>query len=192
MVEGAPCLFAVCGSAEDGFHRIDLRAVPVNVEDAGELTNDRTHDEYVHVDEIGRRAAREVFICDVAPPHDGDCAIGDIELVVHPVIEPCEIADRRDVFAGDALSCAAKRIEQAYLDVRKRRESAKHRIATCRVKVVHQQSHSHAAQCGVTQVAHQQAAGAIVLNQIVLDVERVREPCGQAGSWRRASRNQAA
>ena len=53
MVEAASRLFAVCGFAEDGFHRIDLRAVPVNVEDVGELTNDGTHDEYVHVDEVG-------------------------------------------------------------------------------------------------------------------------------------------
>ena len=179
MVEGAPRLFAICGFAEDGFHRIDLRAVPVIVEDAGELADDGTHDEYVHVDEVGRRAARKVFICDVASAHDGDRAVGDEELVVHPVIEPSEIADRRGVFAGDALSCAAKRIEQAYLDVRKRRQSAKHRVAACRVKVVHQQPHPHAAQCGVAQVAHQQAAGAIVLNQVVLDVERVASPAGK-------------
>jgi hypothetical protein len=65
----------------------------------------------------------------------------------------------------------SKRIEQAYLHVRERRQTAKHRVATCRVTVIHQQPHSHAAQCGVTQVTHQQAAGAIVLDQVVLNVE---------------------
>ena len=90
---------------------------------------------------------------------------------MHPVIEPPEIGNRCNVSANDALSCAAKRIEQAYFHVRERRQAAKHRVAACRVKVVHQQPNSHAAQCGVTQVAHQEAARAIVLNQIILDVE---------------------
>ena len=95
---------------------------------------------------------------------------------MHPVVQACEIGERRQVFANGALSCAAKRIEQAYLHIRERRQAAKHRVATCRVKVVHQQPHPHAAQCRVTQVAHQQAAGAIVLDQVVLDVERVAGP----------------
>ena len=179
MVEAASRLVAVCGFADDGLHRIGLWAVPVNVEDPCELTNDRTHDEYIHVDEVVLHTAREVFIGDVAAPHDCEHAVGDEELVMHPVIQPSEIGERRNVFAGGALSRAAKRIEQAYLHVREGRQAAKHRVTTCRVKVVHQQPHSHAAQCGVTQIAHQQATRAIVLNQVILDVERVAGPAGK-------------
>ena len=192
MVEAASRLLAVCGFAEDGLHRIHLRAVPVNVEDAGELTDDGTHDEYVQVHEVARRAARKVFICDVAPSHDSDRAVGDEELVMHPVIEPPEIADRRDVFAGDALSCAAKRIEQAYLHVRERRQAAKHRVAACRVKVVHQQPHSHAAQCA-RHASCASAGGRCDRLGSGSTGRRVSGgPCGQAGSWHRASRNHPA
>jgi hypothetical protein len=82
---------AVYGFPEDGLHRISLWAVPVDVEDAGELTNDGTHREYVHVDEVAGRATRKVFIGDVAPPHDSHHAVGDEELVMHPMIQPSEI-----------------------------------------------------------------------------------------------------
>src|SRR5260221_7102372 len=133
--------------------------------------NNRTHQEYIHIHEVGCCATRKVLVCDIAPAHDGDGAVGDEELVMHPVIESSKIGDRRKVFTGDALSCAAERVEQTHLHVREGCQAAKHRVAACRVKVVHQQPHSHAAQRGVTQVAHQQAAGTIVLNQVVLDVE---------------------
>ena len=179
VVEAASRRVEVRRLPEDGLHGIGLRAVPVNVEDAGELANDGTHHEYVHVDEIARRAAREVFVGDIAPAHDSEHAIGDEQLVVHPVIEPPEIGDRRSVFADDALSRAAKWVEQAHLDVRERRQAAKHRVPAHGVEIVHQQTHSHAAQRGIAQVAHEQPASAIVLDQVVLDVEGVARPAGQ-------------
>src|SRR5438309_1626728 len=43
--------FAIGDRAQDGLHRIDLRAVPIDIEDTGKLRNDCAHDERVHVDE---------------------------------------------------------------------------------------------------------------------------------------------
>ena len=57
---------------------------------------------------LARRAARKVFIGDVASSHDRDRAVGDEELVVHAVIEPAEVGDRRHVFADDALAARSR------------------------------------------------------------------------------------
>ena len=174
-VEALSQRFAVVARTEHGLHRVHLRTVPIGIENSAELRNDGAYHKGVHVHEILRCAAHEIFVGDVAASCDDHGSIRDEQLVVHAMIEPAELANRRGVFAGNALPGAAERIEQADLDVRKRRQPAEHRIAADRVKVVHQQTHAHAAQCGVSQIAHQQAAGAVVLNQVVLDVERV--PC---------------
>ena len=76
-------------------------------------------------------------------------------------------------------SRAAKRIEQPHLHVRERGQATKHRVAARRVEVVHQQPHAYAARRRVAQLAHQQAARAIVLNQVILDVERVAGSAGK-------------
>src|SRR6185369_5873594 len=97
--------------------------------DACELLHHGSDDEQVHVDEVVHGTAREVFVRNVAASHDGDRAVGDEQLVVHPVIEPPDVEQRRDVFAGNALARATERVEQAYLHVRVRGQAAKHRVA---------------------------------------------------------------
>ena len=52
---------------------------------------DGSHREHIHVDEVVLRAARKVFVCDVAASHAGEHAIGDEELVMRPVIQSSEI-----------------------------------------------------------------------------------------------------
>ncbi len=53
------------------------------------------------------------------------------------------------------------------------------RIAADRVEVVDEQAHAHAAHRGVAHVAQQQVTGLVVLDQVVLDVERVRRALGE-------------
>ena len=52
-------------------------------------------------------------------------------------------------------------------------------IAADRVQIVDDQPHPHAAHCGVAQVAQQQVPGLVVVDLVVLDVERVRRPLGE-------------
>jgi len=131
--------------------------------EAHERRDDRAHEEHIHVHEVVDFASREAFIRDVASSHDGGRSVRDEELVVHPVVEPSEDGDRREILGRDALSRTPKRVEQAYLHVRERRLVAKHRVAARRIEIVHEQPHPHAAQRGATQVAHRQPAGSIVL-----------------------------
>ena len=100
-----------------------LRAVPVGVEDVGELRHHRADDEGVHVDEVVGHAAHEVFVGDVAPAGDDHRAVGDEQLVVHAVVDAPEVAERRRVLARQAVAAAAERIEEAHLDVRERGET---------------------------------------------------------------------
>ena len=176
MVEVFSRLVRVRQFAEDDVDRIGLATVPVCVEDGGKLRHDGTDDQDVHVDEVARRASRKVFVGDVPAAHDGNRTVRDEELVVHPVVEPPEFPKRRRVSTRHALARTAKRIEEAHLDVGKGRQPAKHRVSAHGVQIVDQQPHAHAAQRRVAQVAHQEATGAIVLDQVVLDVERVAGP----------------
>ena len=103
-------------------------------------------------------ASRKVFVGDVAASHHGDRAVRDEQLVVHAMVEPPEVGERGDKPGRQALPRAAKRIEQAHLDVRKRRQTRKHRVGARGVEIVDEQPHAHAAQRGVAQASHEQPA----------------------------------
>ena len=173
MVERQPQVAPVAGSNDDGFDGIRLAAVPVGVEDVAQSLHRAADDQHVHIDEVARRAASEVLVRDIAPAHHCDDAVGDEQLVVHPVIEALERRERRDVLRGDALPPAAERIEKTHLHVLEGREAAKHLVAADRVEVIHEQTHAHAAQGRVAQAAHEQPPGSIVGDEVVLDIERV-------------------
>ena len=78
--------------------------------------------------------------------------------------------------ASRLAAAAAERIEEAHLDVRERGEPDEKLIAARRIEVVDQQPHAHAAQRGVAQVAQQQAPGLVVVDVVVLKVQRVLRP----------------
>jgi hypothetical protein len=134
----------------------------------------------VHVDEVRLHAALEVLVGDVAPADHRHHPVGDEELVMHPVVEPAEVEYRRDVFHGDAAAAGtAERVEQMHLDVRERGQAAQQLVGVHRVEVVDQQPHPHAADRGVAQGGHQEPAGGVVLELVVLHVERHRRPLRQ-------------
>src|SRR5205823_4660318 len=70
VVEALPQLLAIEIRTDDGLHRIDLRTVPVDVEDARKLWHDGAHDDGIHVDEVLGGAAHEILVGDVAPARD--------------------------------------------------------------------------------------------------------------------------
>ena len=159
--------------------RIDVRAVPVGVEDVRELRNDGADDQRVHVDEIVGRAAHEVLVGDVAATGDDDHAVGDEELVVHPVVEALEVEQRRGELGQEPAAPAAERVEQPHLDVRERGEPDEQRVAAGRVEIVDEQAHAHAALRGVAHIAQQQVPGLVVVDMVVLQVERPRGAPGE-------------
>jgi hypothetical protein len=66
-----------------------------------------------------------------------------------------------------------QRVEQPHLHVRKRRERAEQLVFAGGVEVVHQQAHAHAARGGLAQLLQEQQADVVVLDQVVLHVERL-------------------
>ena len=183
MIEPPLQVHRVAGGGDDGLDGIGLLAVPVGIEDAAQSLHHAADDQYIHIDEIARRTSSEILVRDVAPAHDRSDAVRDEQLVVHSAIETLEGDERRHELGGDALPAAAERIEHAHFHVPERSEAAKHLIAAGRVKVIDEQAHAHAAQRRVAEVPHEQAPGAIVCNEVVLDVERVHraarklDPC---------------
>ena len=171
--------FRVRGLTQDVLDGVRLRAVPVDVEDCCQLRHDGADEEHVHVHEIAGSAACEVLVAYIASPHHCERAVRDEQLVVHAMIHTPEVGERSDILARYALSGAAKRIEEAHLDIRERRQALKHRIRACGVEVVDQQPHAHPAKRGVTQASHEQPSAAIVLDEVVLDVERGLRPPDQ-------------
>ena len=95
------------------------------------------------------------------------------------MVEPSEVRQRGGESARDALPRATERVEQAHLDVGKRRQALKDRIRARGVEIVDQEPHPDAAQRSVAKAPHEQPAGAVVLDQIVLNVERGLRPADQ-------------
>src|SRR5262249_52484568 len=151
VVETSSRLVDIRWFAEDRADRIGLWAVPVPIENRREPWHHITHDEDVHVHEVAGRAAGKVFVSDVPTPHHGYCAVRDEELVMHPVVEPSEFAQRRGESARDTVARTAKWIEEPHLDVGERRQPAKHRVSAYGVQIVDQQPDADAAHRRVAQ-----------------------------------------
>jgi hypothetical protein len=175
VVERLRACRLVAERLSDRLDRVDDLAVPVAVEDRRHRAHDGAHDEGVDVDEVGVVRAQEVLVGDVAPARDRHHAVGDEHLVVHAVVQPPEVEDRRRVAAaGTGRAVAAEGIEEAHLDVRERRQPAQQRVGVRGVEVVDEQADANAALARVAQRRQQQPAGRVVLELVVLDVERRR------------------
>ena len=69
------------------------------------------------------------------PPGDRHRAVGDEQLVVHAVVEPAEVEQRRrEARQRGRRARAAERVEQAHLDVRERRQPAQQLVAARRCR----------------------------------------------------------
>jgi hypothetical protein len=179
LVEALAQLLAGQRRLDDVLHGIDVPAVPVAVVDVHELRHDRADDQRIHVDEVVGHAAHEVFVGDVAAAGNHDRAVRNEQLVVHAVVEPGEVRQRRDVLGQQAVAPAAERIEEADFDVGKRREPDEELVAADGIQIVDDEAHAHAADRGVAHVAQQQVAGLVVVDLVVLDVERARGALGE-------------
>ena len=182
LVEAIPRLVEVGRLAKDGLDGIRLPTVPVDVEDPGKLLHDVADQEHIHVHKVTGHASRKIFIGDVTASHHDERAICDEQLVVHPVVEAPNIGQGCSISARNTLPRATERVEQAHLDVGKRRQALKHRIRARGVEIVDQEPHPDAALRSVAKAPHEQPAGTIVLDQIVLNVERGLRPADQLDS----------
>ena len=75
---------------------------------------------------------------------------------------------------ANAAASRRQRIEQAHLDVRNCGEAAEQLILDARVKIVDQQADANAALGRVAQLAQELQADAVVMEVVVLNVERER------------------
>src|SRR5206468_5495910 len=171
LVEAFSQLLAIEVAYDNGFDGVDLRTVPIVVEDPGELRNDIADDQRVHIDEVLGNTAHEILVRDVASPGDGDGVVGNEKLIVHAMIETAKFDERSSVLPCETVTPATERIEQPNLDVGERGQPSKQRVAASGVEIVDQEANPNPTQRRIAQVAHQQAAGLVVLYEIVLEVE---------------------
>ncbi len=74
--------------------------------------------------------------------------------------------------AGERAAARRQRIEQAHLDVRQGREGAEQLVLAGGVEIVDEQAHANAASGGIGERAQEAQADAVLLQLVVLDVER--------------------
>ena len=158
---------------DDGLQRVDRRAVPVAVEERLQWRHHEADDESVDVDEVLCRTAQEILVGDVAPAEHGHRAIGDEQFVVHAVVDALPVTHRGDEARHlAAVALHDEGVEDAHLDVGVRCKGLQQSVLPGGVVVVDQQPHAHAALRGVTQRTQQPAAGVVVLEVVVLQVQR--------------------
>ncbi len=160
-------------AARDRMDGIDRVAVPVAIKRTLQRPEHEADREGIDVDEVLRGTAQEIFVRHIAPADHRHRAVGDEEFVVHAVVDAAPFPHRTEkTFDLAAFTQAAKRIEEAHLDVLVRRQGQKEVVLTTGVEIVDQQPHPNAALGGVAQCAQQPAAGFVHLEVVVLNVER--------------------
>src|SRR6185312_11008558 len=133
----------------------------------------------VEVAEVGVVARIEIRIADIAPADDRHVAIGDERLVMHAAVEPVRVEQELGGLGQHRRLLGGERIEQAHFDVRVgiQRIEQVDRIAC--IDVVHQQAHAHAAVRRGQQPLRHQPPGRVVVEDVVLQVQRMLRVVGQ-------------
>jgi len=165
-------------AGRNGGYRKGVVAVPVPIEQLGQPAHDGPAGEGIEIDEVLCRPAPKVPVTDVAPARHGHDAVGDHQFVVHAPIDAIEVEQRAQQSGGQLSSAHGKRIEQPHLDVVVGGKREQQLVITGGIQVVDQQAHAHAALCRIAQLAQEVAPGRVVLDLVILNVQR---PFGTPG-----------
>ncbi len=144
-------------------------AVPVGFEDGRGLIDALAQQKHVEIAKIGIGGV-EIGVADVAAADDGQPAVGDPRLGVHAARHG-EHPRHQFETAEQAAVAHAARVEQAKLDVRMAVQRQVDPVARLRVDVVDQHPDADAALRRRQHLAHQQPAGAVVVPEVIHEVE---------------------
>src|SRR6185295_4273085 len=169
--ERRPLAGGVVAGAQQARRRVRPRRVPEFVEQRGERRDDRARRQQVHVDEV-RVAAVEVLVGNVAATGDGEAAVGDQQLVVHAAVDARELVRREGHPRREAAAARRQRVEEPDLEPGQRGKRGEERVLARRVEVVDENADAHAARRGGDEGGEELTAGAVVGDQVVLDVDR--------------------
>ena len=151
------------------------RRVPVQVEGSGNLPHHRPDGEDVEVRKVEVRLCLEVFVSDVAAADDRSLPIRDEGFVVHAPVHAFEIGNHAEQ-PGIARSDG---IEQPHFDIRMGIDQQQMLVVRVCTEIVDQQAHAHAAIGCAKQMFQQQAAGDVVVPDVVLHVQAALRGLGQ-------------
>ena len=115
--------------------------------------------------------AHEVLVGHVASAVQRHRVVGHEQLVVHAVVVALELAGRKRDAQHRRADAQRQGIEQTHLGARLGSQAGKQIVDLGGMEVVHQQAHTHAAACGVTQLAQHRAAGVVALQVVGLHVQ---------------------
>jgi hypothetical protein len=115
---------------------------------------------------------REIFVADVAAAGDGQFVVGHEQLVVHAMVDSRNIRDRGEDAAPDGGPTAGKGIEDPHLDVGVMAEMQEAPVLAGRIEVIHQHPHAYPPVRSLAHVLEQGARGFVLMDDVVLDVER--------------------
>ena len=150
-----------------------MLTVPVAVEHGRQLAHHRARRQDVHVDEIGRLAAAEVWVGHVAATTYRERVVGDEQLVVHAAVDARELVHREHHARHDTAAAHRQRVEHAHFNVGVAGQRGEQVVLPDREQVVEQDAHAHATRGGVAQLAQELQARRVVRDQVVLRVERL-------------------
>jgi hypothetical protein len=157
----------------DGLERVRQRPVPEVVEAGRQRSHSRPGQQRVHVDEVRRLAAAEVFVGNVATAGHCEAVVGNEELVVHAPVHALDLVQRQQHTGAQAAAAHRQRIEHAHLGIGMRGQTAQQFVLAAGEQVVDQQAHAHATLRGVAQLAKKLPARGVVGHHVVLRVDGV-------------------
>ena len=173
--------------AQQRFHRVGQRIVPVLVETGRHGAYLPAGGYHVEVDEIAAIPLAEIDIAQIAAAGDAEGIVGQEQLVVHAVLHALEIVQRTEDAQKAVAARAADRVEQADFHAGHEDQLQHPGIRALGVEVVQQDAHPHAAFGRIAYSRQQFARRGIGMDGVILQVQRAfglpgqRKPGGKGG-----------
>ena len=167
------------GAIDDGRDRHGRGAVPVSVEYAGQIADDRPNRQHIQIAIIGDGVHAIIDVTDIAAADDRRRIVSNHQLVVHAAIDPAEVENE----VKNRPAPVSKRVEQTDLNIGVSIEAGFDGIAVLVEGIVDEEPHPDPAIGRLHHVVDDDPAGRIAVPDVVLHVEAT---LGQVASARRA------
>ena len=161
--------------------------IPVPVEAARHRRHQRSDRQHIQIDVIAVIGLAEIRIAQIASAHNPRDVICQKQLVVHAMLQPRKILQRRQRTQLAHAAPRRQRIEQPHLHIRHKRQLQHLRILALGMQIIQQDAHPHPARRRLANCRQQYAGPRIVVNGVILQIQRARRLPGQGEPARKST-----
>lgn len=158
--------------ADQRLHGVGANIVPVAVEAARQILDDRAAGQDIEIDKITFIGGVKVGIAQIAPTNHGQGVVGHKQLVVHALLRALKVGQQGPGAADGGGARAGQRVEHAHLHIGHKSQAHDLRVRPRAVEVVQQHAYAHAALGRLHDGAQQSPGTLVCMDGVVLQIQR--------------------